>query len=465
MILQANPSRKLSLVGRLGVWALVAILLPLAPGWARNPDHQDGGEKGEPAPAAGQRKADTEDESSDLEALKLEAEFTAREAELRQAYPSLKRAMGELEQAEAEVKAVRARAFAVRQQLAATPEDAGLRDELSRLLRERQVAQERVARLLPLRMELRERRMQEMRQRAEAFQVAQRRSSPDTQRSVDVPLEMRREPLVRYSEVLWAEDATLWVWGQRGRPRAALLVEAYPFPTEGEEPLWCYVMTSLSDDLIRVEQSGGWQWSSQKPGVVLRPVPGAAAPAEAEPERLSQMQQMAQRFAVANLGPGYGRQRARLEPVPAHRYADPESGLQDGAIFVLTLGRRPFALLLFESRPAGSPSPSWHYALARIGGGVMVGLLDDREVWRTTNGNPDYVGDEYWCLEETAMRAQIRQQKGEHATPESERRRQAIERRLRMERLQRQVDRLQRELDELKRTPMDEPGEGGRQSR
>ena len=196
------------------------------------------------------------------------------------------------------------------------------------------------------------------------------------------PIPLLAEPLLRYDDrPRHLHDATLWAWGATGRPAAVLKVEDYAdFPAEIR---WIYGLASLTPGRIAAEVEGpeGWRWESSRPGLELRSVPGAPAPAESEAGRLGQMKQLARRFeAHEDGGPARGRLQLRLLPRPIHRYADPGARLQDGAIFAFAYGTNPDLLLVLESRREGDSAPAWHYASARLGGGATVLSLDGAEV-------------------------------------------------------------------------------------
>lgn len=181
-------------------------------------------------------------------------------------------------------------------------------------------------------------------------------------------------------------DATLWAWGTKGRPAAILKIENYP--SRPESTRWIYGIVSVSTGLITVEGDEGWRWSSGGPGLVLKAIPGAPAPAGTESLRLTQMRQLARRFeAHEDEGPPRGRLQLRLMPRPVHRYSDPDSGLLDGAIFAFAYGTNPDLLLALESSRQGGQSPVWRYGLARLGGGATFVGLDGHEVWTETAVN------------------------------------------------------------------------------
>ena len=64
-----------------------------------------------------------------------------------------------------------------------------------------------------------------------------------------------------------------------------------------------------------------------------------------------------------------------------HRYADPEKGLIDGAIYAFAAGTNPEALLLLEARADDSGRGKWSFGVARMGAASCQAKLDDKVVW------------------------------------------------------------------------------------
>lgn len=198
---------------------------------------------------------------------------------------------------------------------------------------------------------------------------------------LDKPVALLAEPILRYDDKPRnIFDATLWAWGPpQGRPTAILKVEEYP--SRPSDSRWVYGIVALAPERITVKGEDGWEWSSTPPGLDLREIPGAPAPAETEVLRLGQMKQIARRFEVhEDAGPARGRLQLRLMPRPVHRYADASSGLQDGALFGFAYGTNPDLLLVIESHRERGSAPAWRYGLGRLGGGATFVSLDGRAV-------------------------------------------------------------------------------------
>jgi hypothetical protein len=211
-------------------------------------------------------------------------------------------------------------------------------------------------------------------------------------------------PLFRYSdEPRRIVDATLWCWQNDGRPTALLKIEEYARP-RGKP--WLYCVVSLSTGLIEVEREERQAFSSQRPGLELQALPDGPKPAESMAARLTQLRQLARRFSATIVrNPKENRRdEMRLLTQPLYRYAQPEAGLYDAALFGLTAtGTNPDALLAIELH--GNEATSWRYGLARM---TMEGLsvrLDKTEVWTAefTPLTPGPFDTWHWFLDEDEM--------------------------------------------------------------
>jgi len=224
----------------------------------------------------------------------------------------------------------------------------------------------------------------EMQRRARAIKAAA------IEQGKQVPVDILPEPLWRYDQP-GKQEGSLWACGRTGRPFALVGME---FNQGLDGSVWgFYEFVSLSSGLVTAAGEGDWKWWPKKPAPEFKPLPDGPAPAEDAAGRLGQMKELLRRF-TASENPLPGKELALLE-APVHRYADPERGLLDGAVFVFADGTNPEVILLLELRRADNASPpQWQYALARMSPAELRVNLDGTEVWRRPSGimKPD---DEY----------------------------------------------------------------------
>ncbi|MCH7686941.1 MAG: hypothetical protein IH899_09710, partial [Planctomycetes bacterium] len=124
--------------------------------------------------------------------------------------------------------------------------------------------------------------------------------------------------------------------------------------------------------------------ASKKPGLKLQKFPDGPKPADTKVGRLRQIKQLARRFSATEfLAGGRSLGEMRLLPRPIYRYADPDSGIKDGAVFVLSLnGTNPDGVLVIELEQRGSAGFAWRFGPARLTNGGLSVRLDDKQVWR-----------------------------------------------------------------------------------
>jgi hypothetical protein len=241
-------------------------------------------------------------------------------------------------------------------------------------------------------------RFDEMKQIAGTFQAA---VIDDDKRT---PAPLTREPLYRWTDpTRLNSDGTLWAWRASGRPIAVLAVELYS-QDKVFGPIWAIEFTSLSTGLFEVtggehfdrrypdlfppRADGTLRWAPAKGGLAFCEVSGAPTPGTGEVERLRQMKDLAKRFAAREFYDITSQDYAlRLVAHPIDRYADPASGLVDGANFAFANGTNPEALLVIEARRHGAGSPTWSYAAAPLTRAEPTLRLDRQDVW-TYSGKP-----------------------------------------------------------------------------
>ena len=195
-------------------------------------------------------------------------------------------------------------------------------------------------------------------------------------------VELVEAALLRYSSPggdTATTDGSIWAWGASGRPTA--LAAIFFQRLQGGDEKWSCELLSLSDEPVSAQTGAGWKWATARSELRWQPVPGAPAVAESAAERGRQMKDLARRF-TASASYHQGRtDQLRLMIRAIHRYADPDNGLIDGAIYAFASGTNPEALLLLEARSSGGGRTAWHFGFTRMGAGAGEARLDDKVVW------------------------------------------------------------------------------------
>jgi hypothetical protein len=194
-------------------------------------------------------------------------------------------------------------------------------------------------------------------------------------------VKLKREPEPVFRWLLQLDRrfySDVYVWTHEGRPEViAAVTNVYGAKRAMETEIH-----SLSTGLPLLSHNDKVLWEPARPGVELKPVPGAPKPGATAGVRLTQMRALAAQFSA---GAMYGKTKEdlRLLPAPVYRYASGKQGVADGAIFAFVRGTDPEAFLLVEARKGEGGADEWQYAFARfVGHAAVWAARDGREVWR-----------------------------------------------------------------------------------
>ncbi len=219
---------------------------------------------------------------------------------------------------------------------------------------------------------LNEQRLAKMRRFVEALTIA------EVDGESERPVKLISEPVLRFSDPdRRHSDGTLWVWGDRGRPRAFSEV----FLKDDNESVLYHGVTSTADGPLVGRRKQRTIWSPRRAGVEFAVLPDAPQPSRSSRDRRAEIKRLANRFTAYEIFPEDRRSELRLLTSPVHQYEDQEAGILDGGAFVLALGTNPELILLLEARGGEGADARWNYAVARRGNAPLFVEIDGNPAW------------------------------------------------------------------------------------
>jgi len=236
----------------------------------------------------------------------------------------------------------------------------------------------------------REARLKAMHAIAERFKVQV--TEGDQQRAVS----LMADPLLRFNDPAREfHDATLWGWGEKGRPLCLLTIEQY-----GERSWFeCISLANLTSDTSGPQrftaEAEVLRWAPKAGGIEMKPLAGAPPVADKAPRRMSQMKELLGQLRAYEVGRTGSKYELRLMPRAFYRYDDEKAELVDGAIFAFAYGTNPELLAIIEARSPAN-SAQWQIGFARCGTAEPHVLLADKEIFTLKYATGTSPEDAYW---------------------------------------------------------------------
>jgi hypothetical protein len=196
----------------------------------------------------------------------------------------------------------------------------------------------------------------------------------------DRPLTLQPEPVLKWSNpVVGTIYGDVFIWTDQGRPEAVASIYKFysPLTHRANE------FHSLALGKLTAERDGTTVWRPSRPGLELKPIPGAAAPADSAPARLRQMRALAQEFTGRQTNREGVDRDMRLLAQPIYRYENTKGDLIDGGLFVFVLGTDPEAFLLIEARRPPGGVPEWRFGATRMNSINLRLTHRGSEVWNS----------------------------------------------------------------------------------
>ena len=195
------------------------------------------------------------------------------------------------------------------------------------------------------------------------------------------PLELVREPKLKWSNPAMSDvQGNVFLWTRDGRPLVVGSLTKWFSPRSVMQ----HEFHSLAEEPLSAKFHGEAVWTSDEAGLTFAAVPGAAAPADSEAQRLLQLRKSAKEFtATAHYRNATSDTELRLLPQPIHSYAAPKQGIVNGGLFAYVRGTDPEIVLLVEARGKDAASARWQFAVARMTNMAELKLRhEDKQVWQ-----------------------------------------------------------------------------------
>ena len=190
--------------------------------------------------------------------------------------------------------------------------------------------------------------------------------------------ELLAEPLLKWSNPAQGEiHGNVFLWTSGGRPA----VVASIFKWFSPHTHMSHEFHSLWEQPLQGKANGKDLWTVSEGGLKFAPLADAPAPAAGKGQRLLQMRELARACAVTKRERDGNVSELRLLTQPIFRYASPQGGIADGALFVFVQGTDPEVFLLLEAREAGGKT-QWQLAVTRMNGVGFELRYRDKPIWK-----------------------------------------------------------------------------------
>jgi len=197
------------------------------------------------------------------------------------------------------------------------------------------------------------------------------------------PMDFHDEPLLRWNNPVNGDpDGALFIWTENRKPQAAVQV----FQTK--DGLWLHEFQSLSTKPFQTTNDGVPEWRPAKAGIEMKHAPDAPIPAKSDRQRLLQMRAIVEEYkAIDDFQNKQSRWELRLLAKPVFRYADPDLGIIDGALWAFVHGTDPEVFVLLEARETRA-SREWQIGMAPMTAYAVEVSRKDQPVWNAPLRQP-----------------------------------------------------------------------------
>lgn len=204
----------------------------------------------------------------------------------------------------------------------------------------------------------------------------------------DEPLRVSDARVFSFANPLSGRDShgAIFVWTRSGRAEVVAAIWSFKGSSDRRVMDECQ---SLATEPLFAKEKGTVVWTPDRPGIELKPIPGAPVPARTLPLRLAQMREISRQFTAFDspIESGVVRERTlRLVPTPMYRYSgddkqDDKQDESDGAIFGYWGDWNPEIILVIEIRRT-TEGPRWHFGAGCMDSDPLRLEHHGVEVWK-----------------------------------------------------------------------------------
>ncbi len=187
-----------------------------------------------------------------------------------------------------------------------------------------------------------------------------------------------KKPILRWSNpIRGSVFGDVYIWISKGRPEVVGSFLEWFEPIQSKE----VELHSLSLEALKADRPDHLSWTTKRPGVELKPIPGAPQPAATPEKRLRQLRDLAKEFTARQIAHDGVEYEMRLLSQPLYRYENTEGDLIDGALYVFVHAGDPETFFLIEAQTR-----------RRFPVGICPGPLQQRFSGRQAQGTRDLEG-------------------------------------------------------------------------
>ncbi len=185
---------------------------------------------------------------------------------------------------------------------------------------------------------------------------------------------LQTKPLFRWQNPVSGANGAVFVWSWQDRPVVLAKTHLNDLKQHYVES-----MSAATSRPFEVRRDGALYWSPDDREISPQAVTNVEIPAEIASIRLTQMRAIARRYRLTSFWGEENRSEweLRLLSTPLLRYASPEAGVIDGALFGFAQGTNPEAVLVVEATESAT-GKNWVAYPVRLSGYAIKAWRDEQ---------------------------------------------------------------------------------------